>query len=490
MARRVDAVEVELLDGPGGPPGPQRSPDDDPRRRPRRWGVLVLVGVLLAGLGATVAEDADERRRAAELAALPGVAQPLDEVLAERWERAGWPLLDTGDLLVLEVGASLEAVRVATGEVVWSWQPADLPGSPDSCRATPGVGILRVPVAAEGPAVIACRSTELQRASGAGGVTSTEIALLDARTGEVAATVVETGVVVLTAEPSADGGVEVLFRDADRRFGVSRWDEDGRLVWRTVAPDRVMDDLEGSAFGWERVARGVITRGSSGAVAIDTTTGEVVDPDVLERDGRSGELEVAGGRLARWRWDPRGGTGELVDPGGAPVRDLPGPVLVAPTDDGSHPDVLVGLGVETRQTVWAVDGGSGADLWETPLSGSGGDLGPWTPLVRVGDVGVLAHATGLTALDLRDGGVLWRASGPPDGPVVPPVTDGTSVLTWAPRGGPPGEPGSARPHLVARDLRTGRERWSVPAPSDVRALLTLSSGTVLLLADGGLHALG
>ncbi len=101
------------------------------------------------------------------------------------------------------------------------------------------------------------------------------------------------------------------------------------------------------------------------------------------------------------------------------------------------------------------------------------------PLVQLDGILVTAGAGKVVALDVRDGDVVWQdaADGVGSRPIG--VSDGDVVVL--PQGAGPDL------SLVARDVRTGIERWQVPLDAPGSGNLTLfptEAGVLVLAAPG------
>lgn len=491
-----DTVEVVLDEVAGGGAGPVDG-DGDPRRVRRRRrrlvasGIVVVAAVGVTSVVMTAQDERRERERREALADVPGLLPPLDGPPEELWHVAdGLPFAVGQDVVVLESedAGDLRALDLRGGREVWSRRVA----ADESCVAlSDDASPLRFGPGATVADHVACypRFATVEGYRVVVGDPAT-VEVLDIRSGAIVAEV-PTPADVLGVE-QAGGDVVVASLDADGAVVVSRWGTGARTLggprWSTRLPEP-LETIEAS--GWVFHAEAEIVRaGTVGSVPLDLATGEPRPDTVREGVLFTVDAPLPGGGGLEWDYDevarPVGGT-RVVDTDGGVVRRLDGAPWRPVVADASSPEVVLlrrsasslVVGEESGDVV-AVDVTTGADLW------SGGRMAGLEALVRVDDLVVAAGAGIVVALDVRDGAVVWEDRRSGASPWFGGLTDGEVVLVAQTAG--------VERALVARDVRTGVERWRValadllPAdgpvnlvPTDVGLLvLTWEDGTTML----------
>ncbi len=170
--------------------------------------------------------------------------------------------------------------------------------------------------------------------------------------------------------------------------GSADLDADGRIEWILVEASLEASAWSGGQLLWRRSlssvapAFGAVSIEASGDLALFALEGR----DLVAVDGRTGEV--------RWRHRAT-----------EPIAW--GPALVE--REGERP--LVAVGTATH-TILALDGATGAPLWESPSNGAKGDAGSASvDGDGTADLVMPLAAGGLVALSGRDGTMLWRAQG-------------------------------------------------------------------------------
>lgn len=488
--QRVDVVLEDAVAADGVEP-----PPEGPARRHRRWplwaGAAVVVVALAATSAVLTAEDErrdDDRREA--LADVPGLLPRLDGPLEELWHVSGdgWPLAVGRDVVVMmdEAGdGRLLAVDLRTGQEAWTRPMSDdevcvalsddaSPSSPTSSGdVAERIACHRSFATVEGYRVVVGEPASVE--------------VLDVTTGAVVV-VVPTPADVLGVE-QAGGDVVVASLDTAGAVVLSRWAPGPTSsaptgpVWSTQLPEPLESIDEA---GWVFHAEAEVVRaGTVGSVPLDLATGEprpdAARPGVLFTD----DAPLPGGGRVEWDYDhvaTTTGTSRVVRPDDEDVVEVDGVPWLPWVADDSSPDVLLlrraTSVLETGQfagELVAVDATTGADLW------SGGRMAGLEALVRLEDVVVAAGAGRVVALDVRDGEVVWEDRRSGASPRFGGLTDGEVVLV--------GETAGAEPAMVARDVRTGVERWRVPLadllPGDDQQLLVPTVAGVLVLRWDG-----
>lgn len=450
-------VEVVLVEDDAPAPAPGRGGTAPATRRARGRRVLraaVVTALVLGGAGA--AQAWQDRVAAAALAGVPGVVPRMGVAPEVAWSRAGALLRESSGATLIVQGVddgAVDVVDARTGEVLWS-PPGPGAGAGGDCRFVRQETSRSFADLDAGPAdAVLCTATTAR----SGAVASTVLRVHDALTGG------------LRAERSVDG--EVAFvetiggdvvhagRDAAGRVEVVRWDPEADADrWRyrsersSGPPSRgLVGGLAGEVVVLQRgddirllaVTDGSVVPEAEGepfAVTVaDLADGATVDllfpltgrgaTTVVDRDGTT-RVEVPA-----WFAGPR-------------VLDPRTPALLVLDADGA----LVAHDVRDGTVLWrrtAEDGGPG--LW-SPEAG--------VPLVQIEHRLVLGLDGRLEAVDARDGTGLWAAEGL-EVNAAGAVSDGRSVIVPARLDG--GE-GPAVDVLAALDLRDGGEVWRVPLP--------------------------
>lgn len=496
--RDQDRVDVVLEDAPGA--SPVGGPDVQVRSR-RRWPVWVGLGVVLAVVvSSAVLTAGDERREREHRAALADVAGllphlggPPEEVWTVSDAR---PVAVGRDVVVLErAEGDLVGVDLGTGEEVWR-RPAraDETCAPlrhrvvgiESVAATERLVCHRAFSTVEGYRVVV------------GDAASVEV--IAVASGAVEA-VLPTPADVLGVEPA---GRDVVVASLDQQGGVevSRWSLDGGAGWSAVWTSRPATSLEKlEATGWVlSVEADVVRVGAAGSVPLDLATGEprpeASRPGVLV----TASAPLPGGGRVEWDYDAQAamtGVSRMVRPDGSAGPALDGVPWLPPVRDAVTSGVLVLRRPTSTLDVPAGDGdvvgvdpATGADVW------SAGRLSGMTPLVELDGLLVAAGAGKVLAIDLRDGEVVWAEPHGGPGAWSGGLTDGDVVLVAGGAGASASAGAGAGRTLVARDLRSGIERWRVelttgrpdddlrlvPTAAGVLVVATAARGSVSLLA--------
>ncbi|WP_146905562.1 outer membrane protein assembly factor BamB family protein [Cellulomonas aerilata] len=449
------------------------------RHRPRRWVAGILLVVLTVTSG-RLAADAQARSAMAALAAVDGVLHPLDGPVAELWRSEGGmrpELLRAAGMLVAVVGgegsADVVALDPATGATVWRAPlrgsgPGDggggircvVPGADRSGGAGGPAGTAPPTDGAAGPGgapVVVCvvdRFPPSRRVPPApDGTTLDRLVVLDARTGAV---VSQRPVDRSTTVAALDGDVVVAHGDDDGYVHVTRTDPLGtRVRWAFVSPRPLpvrhpgwstrMDVVEGlvvvdESDGWVLDGRGDVLRSWAGTVAAQAEgTAHLTGGRLLTRP------HTTGGPYARTRvTDLVSGTVFTVR--GRPLESWP--------DDGSlDGSMLARAGHE--HGLAAYDPATGTRLWTAPGQVEG------RAMVLDGRV-VRLTPQGLVAVDGRSGATLWqtRFARPARSTLV---TDGRLVVVTQ----LDGDRGLV---LGAYGLDDGRLRWTADLADDIAAL--------------------
>jgi len=476
---RYDAyVEVELVEEDEAP-SLRDAPD---RRRPpswplRRWaGAATVLAVVVAGAvtvqGSDVAADARRRQDVA------GLTVSLTVPLVERWNVADAAyLIGAWDDVVLLPGADasgVRAVRLADGAPVWE-SGAD---RQESCWLDGPTG--PDPTEASAADVVLCQPASVGLDVPTQPRSPTRLRALDPTTGAELDVLEMPGSVILSS--SVEGDVLLGGMDAAGTVTVARWSpRDGIIRWRTVVEDlTILLAADGSFLGGAWLdAPGVVVEGDR-TVVLDLGTGVEVDRALGASSGRTVSTMIPARTL------PDGSTVEVVTEGTGSVRtvvrepdgqerfSIDGWFVMTQVDDGSLPQVLLAERAGDGALV-GLDLRDGSLLWE-------GDSPLWMTL-RLDGIGVAVAETGWLGLDLASGAELWRVDTAAQswGTVV---SDGTSTARI--------ELVEGVVQLVASDLRTGAERWSIPLPGDSGSFLeVLDDGSVVVAgAQGGIAVLG
>ncbi|GGC07835.1 outer membrane protein assembly factor BamB family protein [Cellulomonas carbonis] len=461
MARGGDGmVDVELDEPPlegepaaarGRPAAPAGPLGDRLRRAARRRWPVAVVAVLVLGVSARVSDAAAARDDAAVVAgfsAVPGVAPSLRVAPREVWRVEGRAQTVAG--LVLTHGSTPDGVvltaRDATGDVVWT---APVPTD----RASPAAGGAR-PDCAAADDVLVCEVT-------GGGVRAPNTDAVLGGPPDMLLTVRADDGTTVRVEDATDV-VDVAVADADvvvaRVEGgfvrVERADpRTGEVRWSTPLPQPLADGVPP-----ETVAIDV----EAGLVTVEDALGAVIDVDDGTLVGAwprppAGPITVDATTVGFTVWRPAVGA-SWFDRDGSVGAWFPGDPVRTEVSDGSAPEMVL---VRVDGSLQAVDVREGFHLWTRS--------GVERVLLRIDGLVALEGDGAVRVVDLRTGDLLWSVGVPGDrGPDQAAVTDGVRLLVLAERDG-------AR-RLVARDLRTGSERWSTP----------LQPGRAGPAVDGGL----
>jgi outer membrane protein assembly factor BamB len=207
----------------------------------------------------------------------------------------------------------------------------------------------------------------------------------------------------------------------------------------------------------------VVTVSRNRVIALDTATGRerwhtdvnqvthyapsLDDRTVLvSADDRFIALERASGAP---RWEAP--LGEHAG-GGVLTRTGSDPIALVVTERG----VVAALDGRTGQARWSVQ--LPGDIWAVPAGGARAGAGA---VLWAGEAGETTSR--LRLFDLATGAVRWESTVEP-GATAPVIHDGLVVV---------GEGnGNFAARIVARDLETGAERWSVPAPASFESGVT------------------
>lgn len=492
MRGEDDVVEVALDEGPGhGPEGGGGDPWQARRRR-RGLAVVGLVAVVALGAASAVLTAQDERRERARREALAGVAgllPPLEAGLGELWHVAdGVPFAVGNDVVILEAAGELRGLDLRTGDRVWT-RPV---GTDETCVAlSDDAGPTRpLPGDAVADRVACYRSFSTVEGYRVVVGDPAEVEVLDVGTGARVGTVPTPADVLGVEQDGRD--VLVASLDADRAVVVSRWElgasagGPARRVWRTRLPEP-LEVVETSGWVFHAEAE-VVRAGVVGSVPLDLVTGEPRPDTAHQGVLLTEDVPLPGGGRVEWDRDVVGratGATRVVGADGG-VVEIAGVPWRPGVQDVSSPDVLLlrrPTSLESGDVsgeLVAVDATTGEDLW------SAGRMAGMQALVRVDDVVVAAGAGTVLALDVRGGDLVWEDSRSGASPRLGGLTDGDVVLV--------AEASGAQPAMVARDLRTGAERWRVALaevlPDEAHRVVPTSAGILVLSWDGGATMLG
>lgn len=221
--------------------------------------------------------------------------------------------------------------------------------------------------------------------------------------------------------------------------------------------------------GAERAARlGV----GDGLVAVRGALGAVVTADhgtllgTWTPEESSGRVDVVLGSdgFGVWRSQHRG---RWFDRSGDAMAAIPGDPVTERVTDGSAPEVVLAL----SPLLTAVDVRTGSVLWRR---GDGGYLQPSTLPVRLDGTVVVPERDRLLGLDVRTGRVRWTAPAPAATQTLAsrPLTDGRRLVVTD-------LDGAGSLVLRAIDLTDGTDAWVVPAPSSARWVYGLGGRGVM-----------
>lgn len=504
----VDLVEVDSPDAllPHGPAGPDDGtslpPDDVPaavagHRRRRRVLLAATVGVVLAlAAGGGVLAVLDARRAEARWDALEERGWPLVDLgspLEEAWrlETGGWPMVVTSDVIVLQTwsqtlaGATWRAVDVETGAVLWEhrdpgdgWCTSWNPRWSEIAASAPLGLVLGASVLGTlpDPTLLVCAGASFGGELPAPDTTS-RLLVLDLADGREVATIEVPGALI-TFEPTQDD-VVVATVTADGTIDLTRAGLlDGGVRWAVETEAQALDDEGGYVGAWPQVRDGVVTLvAADGAVsgAFDLGTGASAPPPPDEPTTNGGWILLPDGSRVDMTYSgmPVSGTDTYVlgpstvvvtGPDGEERFTAEGELWVPWVSDGSMADriIVTRSGDGGRAELVALDVVTGEELWTSPAS--------WASTVLQVDGVVVAGSGYLSGTDLRTGEVLWEHRGASQG-AMSAVTDGTRFLV------PVGEGGTTA--LVAIDIRSGVDAWSVPTVDGVQTLNVVDGGVLV-----------
>lgn len=489
---RLDLVEVDSADalarteGSTAPAAPAFEGADDERGPGRRllrgWrGVAVggAVVVALAAVGGVLAlrdaREIEDRREAFERAGLPFV--DLASPLTEAWRlEDSWLAATTADVLVVGSGSPSatvwRGVDPATGRVRW-----EVPGADGWCRAwNPRDAAAGPPTVPSDPTLLAVVDARFDGAlpTGAAG---TDVRVLDLATGEERATLLFPGDVV-SIEPVGESVVAVTV-GMDGVFSVARGRFVGGSLWAAATPFSTVGQAAVPALDVAVVDDVVYLLTFEGVpvAAFDLETGAVLEPGdaglpspagrMVLPDGGRAETLVSAQQMADGRYYLGEPVVVVTDPDGTVRFRADGRLRVPEYSDDTAPDrLLVARTGDRGPEVVALDAETGEVAWWAPEPMLG---------LRLQVGGVLVHESrGVVALDASSGERLWQYEALIGVPGRP-VTDGRRILVAG-----EGEGGRS---LVALDLRTGAEVWSVPAPA-VDGVEAVPGGVVVSTPDG------
>lgn len=472
-------LDLEEVDGAEAPDGGADGAAHRARRFLRGRRAAAAVVVVLAAVGGVLAlrdaREGDDRREALERAGLPLV--DLASPLAEAWRlEHSWLVAATPELLVVASGSPSttvwRGVDPATGQVRW-----EVPGADGWARAwNPLDGGAAAPGASGDPTLLAVVDARFDGAlpTGAAG---TDVRVLDLATGEETAALVFPGDVV-SIEPFGESVVAVTV-GMDGAFSVARTDLAGASVW-TARTGYSTAGRAGVPRLWASVVDGVVylvSLDGTPVAAFDLASGAPVEPAggalpsptarFALPDGGRVETLVRVLQMADGRYYLGRPVAVVSGPGGVERFRADGRLVVPTFSDGSGADLLLlaRFAYGPPATV-AVDVETGAERWVAPEV-------LLTPRLQVRGV-LLGEGEGLVALDLSTGDRLWQYEAL-IGMQGLPVTDGSRVLVAG--------AGTGAPELVALDVGTGGEVWSMPVPGAVRDLTAAAGGAVVTTTD-------
>ncbi len=494
------------------------------RRLLRRWWP-VPVAVALAAVGTQVVVDARADARVTARQEVPGVLGTVDPALPTtrlvQDELTGVVLhgFPVGDLRVgapsppRSAGRELVAVDDA-GTEVWAVSLED------TGDATPDVG-MEYPVctgqSAPAPAVrclLLDRAPDAEEATGTwqpGPPTGARLVTVDAATGTVTAS---REVPALSgwggsAPPDDDAALQVLASVVDGALRVTAWDvaadpgapDDPAAapLWRTevaLGDDLAVDRLYYPPSIWTPEGR-VVVQGEMGTWVLDGEDGTLqLTSDQFLSVTRTGYLAVPDAGL------------RLLDDDGREVLTLPGSTAYLAVDDGSLPGVELVTAYGGDARLAAIEVPSGRELWSSPRVPP-----PGTTLLLLEGVLYGAGPDAVWALDTGTGRELWRTEASIVTDTGGAMTDGRYLLAPAlvsalTEAGVPVAPaagqdaagadggdgvGTGDEHgyaLAAFDLATGAPAWATRLPEGVSALWAQDGDLVGWLPDGDVVVLG
>jgi outer membrane protein assembly factor BamB len=443
-------------------------------RRALPW----VAGAAVVGfvVGANLVEAGRDAARVEALAEVPGVLASLAEPVEEQWRAEGsWILTEVGGVLVVEGGAGsgVRGIDSVTGAERWA-----LPRSSsehdvsDPPYCTGGGGPVGHP--GEERTVLIC--VQGSRAFlGQPEEVDTTVSVVDPRTGDVSMTLAVEGSVLSTE--LVEGDPVVVTVDGHGYVDAFRVDAgSGERLWE-YRSDYGLAGAFGNRITMNAVEDGVLHVVGRGTVAVDLATGEPAVPRPIEPgfgDGWTNTAGLSGQATVEWTFGPMGEfqSGQVVEEDGTVRFSLPGPPWWPPVHDGSVPDVVVVQGVGPPD-LHGLDAHTGEVRWVA----EGTALG--YPVLQVDGVLVSASGQKATAVDVRDGTVLWTAPVDPSGGSTG-LTDGTVVLLQRVEEG--------ETFIAAHGLRDGTEHWRAELPADTFGVMPTMAGS--LVAFTGEHLIG
>lgn len=298
--------------------------------------------------------------------------------------------------------------------------------------------------------------------------------------GEPSAAVVHVDLVsgeVTATTPVPDGLVDWAVLDADLVLAAR---EDGHLVLVRTAPGTVALDPGAPGVRWRvslplpeeggalplllGVGDGlVVVRGGLGAV-VEADDGALLGAWVPEQGADRVDVVVGPDGFGVWSSPQRG---RWFDRSGTPRAPVPGDPVTERVTDGSAPEVVLAL----SPLLTAIDVRTGSVLWQR---GDGGYLQPSTLPLRLDGTVVVPERDRLLGLDVRTGRVRWTAPAPAATQTLAsrPLTDGRRLVVTD-----LDEAGSLV--LRAIDLVDGEDVWTVPAPPSARWVYGLGGRGVM-----------
>lgn len=466
-----DDADARPPDDDGGGTRAAADPEDPRSRRRRRWwlaGAAVVVVLALAAAQGLL----DARQRAAwdALRDRAPMLAPLGPTLAERWRPTGPELVvaltsgaRTRDAVVLlradvDGAISVVAVDPVTGTDRWTTplldQPADLtqydgtPVAPGACTRLP-----------DDPSHVACLTddavTVVDDENGWGtwtAPTQGRFVVVDAADGHLVADRTLPADEAQGSLVALPGGVVVHGMLGEGEWSLVGLDAgDGHELWRTRVPFDD-EDPDGAAGSLNRAGDTVLALGYPSGGGGGAATGAFVGSDGAVRRaltldaGTYYQGSVAGGLVVV----DADGTTTLL----RPDRSLPldGQPLTLSVDDGSLGDLVLTGGAQ----VYALDA-DGAPVWTS-------DTQAYEAGIVLDGRLYLTTDGAATALDGRTGETLWSAPLSGGAAVANAMTDGHLLLV--PELGEAAGGLAEHPRLVALDLASGAQRWTVPLPED------------------------
>ncbi|WP_028046224.1 PQQ-binding-like beta-propeller repeat protein [Cellulomonas sp. URHE0023] len=405
-------LAVEEAEAPTDAPDVVAAPRAWIRRR-TPWLVAATVLAVLALVGAQAALDLRDRHRLADLAAVPGVLQPLPERVHAVWR---WTPVTSASLVAGDtasrwaIGAryqqgvvELRGTDPDTGAVLWTTPfPIDDALPVEDRGGFPSVWVRCATVSPAPRAQTVCGAD----LAGPGEVVGVPLLVLDPTDGAVLARQVLTagslwtvdGGHLLVARPVADDVTRTHWevRATDPATGAGVWDSSTRPV-RLTGPVRVggvtIDPEAALTNDGDRI---LLAAGGHAWLWSPDGTGHrdvQISPEGVTRLGRGGTLV----------WTPFQSlglsVGVLVTDGGRQVP-IDGVQAELTIDDGSAPGVVLLRTRAEGAALVARDAGTGRELWR-----AGGSVGP--VIVLDGSV-VAAGPSAVVARDARTGEVRWR----------------------------------------------------------------------------------